>query len=539
MKKQINEQRSITLTISSPRTNSFFEPPVCRGSLWLFKLLKTNIRFTPHFFSSHSPSIHKIKTSLNSFPQMDTNSRCPIHPSIEITDDDLAVDIQRNALSLLGIFLGNLPPYPLVISNLKKKEQLEGSISITGLEFGLCQFIFSSENDKLKVLKKSPILTNKYFICLSDWEPPTPQAVALLVHAPFWIHLCDLPRKYCTVKIGEKLGSLIGQVVLSTICEDIASHRLFLRIRVILNAARPLISEVGAVHNSFHIQTTVRYENIPLLCFTCGLLGHDKKHCPRRLFPSTSTSKFGPELRARRGWRQVDEISLRPLPHQPPESFWEPLNSRMNHFEIPAEEANPISAFLNDPVIMHEPFFQQSHPMSIKQELQITSVEAVTFFQNTGMSSISIFSILNLYKQYAFPPSLISMACFVKPCLYEDSVAIITKVKYLPNWIPNRKNRPSSLHKLIRMLNYPCALMWWLNLGPPTVHPQSFDMNPRPQGIVIREPIEEEDYLEQSSPDTVLFKTPEIVLLELGDQKTSTDEITAEQCAIEICWHKS
>ncbi|CAN0858460.1 hypothetical protein LINGRAHAP2_LOCUS7263 [Linum grandiflorum] len=170
------------------------------------------------------------------------------------------------------------------------------------------------------------------------------------------------------------------------------------------------------------------------------------------MFPSTSTSKFGPELRARRGWRQVDEISLRPLSHQPPESFWEPLNSRMNHFEMPAEEANPISAFLNDLVIMHEPFFQQSHPMSIKQELQITSVEAVAFFQNTG---------------------------------------------------------------------------------PSTVPPQLFDMNPRPQGIVIREPVEEEDYLEQSSPDTVLFKTPETVMLELGDQKTSIDEIMAEQCAIE------
>ncbi|CAN0905092.1 hypothetical protein LINGRAHAP2_LOCUS23471, partial [Linum grandiflorum] len=167
-----------------------------------------------------------------------------------------------------------------------------------------------------------------------------------------------------------------------------ASHRLFLRIRVILNAARPLITEVGAVHNSFHIQTTICYENIPLLCFTCGLLGHDKKHCPRKLFSSSSTPKFGPELRARRGWRQVDEISLRPLPHQPPESFWEPLNSRMNHFEIPAEEANPLSAFINDPVIMHEPFFQQSHPMSIKQELQITSVEAVAFFQNTGPPTV-------------------------------------------------------------------------------------------------------------------------------------------------------
>ncbi|CAN0925639.1 hypothetical protein LINGRAHAP2_LOCUS34877 [Linum grandiflorum] len=274
----------------------------------------------------------------------------------------------------------------------------------------------------------------------------------MLIHGPFWVHLCDLPRKYYTLKIGDKLGSLLGQVVLTTICEDIASHRLFLRIRVILNAARPLITEVGALHNSFHIQTLIRYENIPLLCFTCGLLGHDKKYCPKKLHPSTSTVKFGPELRARRGWRQVDEITLRPLLHQPLESLWEPYNSCMNQFEMPAEESNPLSAFINDPVIMHEPFFQQSTPMSIKQELQITSVEAVAFFQNTG---------------------------------------------------------------------------------PPTVPPQLFDMQPRPQGIVIREPTEEEDFLEQNSPDSVLFKTLEAVMYELSQHHASSDEIMAEQCVIE------
>ncbi|CAN0826260.1 hypothetical protein LINGRAPRIM_LOCUS2211 [Linum grandiflorum] len=279
-------------------------------------------------------------------------------PSIEITDDDLAVDDQRNALSLLGIFLGNLPPFPLVISNLKKKEQLIGSISITGLEFGLCQFTFSSESDRQKIMKKSPISTNKYFICLADWEPPTPHAVASLIHVPFWIHLCDLPRKYCTIKIGDKLGSLLVQVILTTICEDIASHRLFLRIKVVLNAARPLTTKIRASHNGYPIQSSVRYENIPLLCFTCGLLGHDKKHCPRKLQPSSSVSCFDPELRARRGWKQVDEITLRPLPRQPPESLWEPYNSRLNQFQVPAEDVNPLSAFINDPVIMHEPFFQ-------------------------------------------------------------------------------------------------------------------------------------------------------------------------------------
>ncbi|CAN0917618.1 hypothetical protein LINGRAHAP2_LOCUS30408 [Linum grandiflorum] len=384
--------------------------------------------------------------------QMD-NASIPLNfPSIEITDDDLAVDDQRNALSLLGIFLGNLPPFPLVISNLKKKEQLIGSISIAGLEFGLCQFTFSSESDRQKILKKSPISTNKYFICLADWEPPTPQAVASLIHVPFWIHLCDLPRKYCTIKIGDKLGSLIGQVILTTICEDIASHRLFLRIKVVLNAARPLTTEIRASHNDYPIQSSVRYENIPLLCFTCGLLGHDKKHCPRKLQPSSLVSRFGPELRARRGWKQVDEITLRPLPHQPPESLWEPYNSRLNQFQVPAEDVNPLSAFINDPVLMHEPFFQQSPSVSSKQDIQITSVEAVAFFQNSG---------------------------------------------------------------------------------PPTVPPQMFDMIPRPQGIVIREPTQDDEYLEQQSPDSVLFKDPSAVLQELTGNSLSQDEIMEEQCAIE------
>ncbi|CAN0847542.1 hypothetical protein LINGRAHAP2_LOCUS5032, partial [Linum grandiflorum] len=76
------------------------------------------------------------------------------------------------------------------------------------------------------------------------------------------------------------------------------------------------------------------------------------------------------------------------------------------------------------------------------------------------------------------------------------------------------------------------AVAFFQNTGPPTIPPQLFDMQPRPQGIVIREPVEEEDFLEQHSPDSVLFKTPEAVMQELSQQDTP-DEIMAEQCAIE------
>ncbi|CAN0917506.1 hypothetical protein LINGRAHAP2_LOCUS30337 [Linum grandiflorum] len=72
-----------------------------------------------------------------------------------------------------------------------------------------------------------------------------------------------------------------------------------------------------------------------------------------------------------------------------------------------------------------------------------------------------------------------------------------------------------------------------LRTGPPTVPPQMFDMIPRPQGIVIREPPQEDEYLEQQSPDSVLFKDPSAVLQELTGNSLSQDEIMEEQCAIE------
>ncbi|CAN0917498.1 hypothetical protein LINGRAHAP2_LOCUS30333 [Linum grandiflorum] len=70
-------------------------------------------------------------------------------------------------------------------------------------------------------------------------------------------------------------------------------------------------------------------------------------------------------------------------------------------------------------------------------------------------------------------------------------------------------------------------------LGPPTIPPQLFDMTPRPRGIVIREPTDEEDFLENSSPDTVLFKTLETMMQELSGNQVSSDELMADQCAIE------
>ncbi|CAN0905438.1 hypothetical protein LINGRAHAP2_LOCUS23669 [Linum grandiflorum] len=215
----------------------------------------------------------------------------------------------------------------------------------------------------------------------------------MLIHASFWIHILDLPREFCNRRIVDKLGSTIGHVLTTMICKDIASHKLFIRVRVVINATRPLLTKVSASHKQVPFHASLRYENIPILCFICGLLGHDKAHCPRKLYPYSSTPRYGPELRGRRGWRQVDEITLKPVRVQPLGSLWDSFRRRFNHFKVPAEEANQFTNYINDPVLIHEPFFQQNPDYSIKQELQISTVEAVTFFQSTASEDAAIFQL--------------------------------------------------------------------------------------------------------------------------------------------------
>ncbi|CAN0830816.1 hypothetical protein LINGRAPRIM_LOCUS3377, partial [Linum grandiflorum] len=58
-------------------------------------------------------------------------------------------------------------------------------------------------------------------------------------------------------------------------------------------------------------------------------------------------------------------------------------------------------------------------------------------------------------------------------------------------------------------------------------------MRNRTDGIVIREPMEMEDYLEQNNLDSPLLKSTETVLQELQNQALDSEILMDEQRAIE------
>ncbi|CAN0906535.1 hypothetical protein LINGRAHAP2_LOCUS24319, partial [Linum grandiflorum] len=55
----------------------------------------------------------------------------------QIQDEDLDINEERNNLSLIGLFLGHMAPMPLMVSIIRHKYELHGSLRVFPLDFGL------------------------------------------------------------------------------------------------------------------------------------------------------------------------------------------------------------------------------------------------------------------------------------------------------------------------------------------------------------------------------------------------------------------
>nr|POE50972.1 hypothetical protein CFP56_31126 [Quercus suber] len=74
-----------------------------------------------------------------------------------------------------------------------------------------------------------------------------------------------------------------------------------MRVRVELEIDKPLRRGAYiASSEGERLWLTFKYERLPSVCFVCGRLGHDKKHCPTSGVWQTTCHQYGDCLRV--GW---------------------------------------------------------------------------------------------------------------------------------------------------------------------------------------------------------------------------------------------
>jgi hypothetical protein len=134
---------------------------------------------------------------------------------------------------------------------------------------------FHSLSDKDAVLMQSPYTIRNMSMLLRDWKPDFSLKRDMLRTLPIWVKLPQLPLYLWGIKSLNKIGSAIGNPLVTDEC---TAHKLrvsYARLFIEVDVTQELPNDITIRDNEGNkIKQLVEYEWKPLYCEKCQKVGH-------------------------------------------------------------------------------------------------------------------------------------------------------------------------------------------------------------------------------------------------------------------------
>ncbi|WZZ77563.1 hypothetical protein YC2023_098135 [Brassica napus] len=193
---------------------------------------------------------------------------------IKLMDQDDTLIVNEFSLSLIGKILN--PKKQNVDKLLQKMPSqwgIENRITANDLGYGKFLLNFISEEDLNSVLRQGPFHFNFCIFVLVRWEPIVHDDYPWII--PFKIQVIGIPFHLWTDKNLKNIGARIGHVHDDT--HEVSEGRMLIDVdsRHPLKFTRQVESKDGD-----EVTIEIMYERLFKHCSTCGMLTHEKDHCP-------------------------------------------------------------------------------------------------------------------------------------------------------------------------------------------------------------------------------------------------------------------
>ncbi|GMI84040.1 hypothetical protein HRI_002073300 [Hibiscus trionum] len=164
-------------------------------------------------------------------------------------------------------------------------------------------FVFSSPEERLKVLGQRPWSIQDRLLILKEWLPDKTFKEIDFKLEEFWVQIHDMHVALIIQENLKKIGNIFPAFYGSTLNEDKkVQWNGEVSIRVALRVEDPL--KHGLILNrkkASPLEINFKYERLPLFCFKCGRIGHNEKDCWFDVSLFKTTGRYGPWLRANGG----------------------------------------------------------------------------------------------------------------------------------------------------------------------------------------------------------------------------------------------
>ncbi|KAJ4845374.1 hypothetical protein Tsubulata_050613 [Turnera subulata] len=145
-----------------------------------------------------------------------------------------------------------------------------------------------SRLQRLWGLHGGPWVVLDHYLTVEPWQPNFDPASHRVTSVVAWIRVPGLSTELFQLAILKEIGNRIGRFLRVDYSTQKTERGRFAKAAVDLDLSKPLQTE-ACVDGIWY---TIKYENLPNVCFECGRAGHDMSHCPSRL--SGVSSPTGP-----------------------------------------------------------------------------------------------------------------------------------------------------------------------------------------------------------------------------------------------------
>ena len=154
-------------------------------------------------------------------------------------------------------------------------------LEVIKLDPNIFLFKFQHETDAQKTFLKRPWSIRGGHLILKKWNPCLTWKEVDFSKTTLWIQIHGLPSLWLSEANLRSIGTMAGEVLeLDLSGEGGSVWRRFSRIKIECAVEQPLLPGVFLPRpNLDDLWVSLKYEKLSIICYICGLIGHDEKEC--------------------------------------------------------------------------------------------------------------------------------------------------------------------------------------------------------------------------------------------------------------------
>ncbi|XP_031124327.1 uncharacterized protein LOC116027041 [Ipomoea triloba] len=204
----------------------------------------------------------------------DVDGGCPV---IRLTKEEKVRLRAKWRQSLIVKVMGRNVGYTYLLKRLTAIWHPKARMELVTMENGyyLAKFAFVDDYEFVKY--GGPWMVLDHYLIIKEWisnfDPFTDKTESMIV----WVRFPCLPVEYFDYNFLMKVGKKIGRPINIDTATSLVSPASFARICVEVDITKPLLSK-------FTLRRIVRpivYEGLHLICFKCGVYGHNANGCSK------------------------------------------------------------------------------------------------------------------------------------------------------------------------------------------------------------------------------------------------------------------